>query len=116
MVANNEPASSPDEVPASRPPLIDHLVSGGLKSYAQSPTKVPLAPLTLVFGPNSAGKSSLLSTLTLLRQTVVSDKPYHLRTRGDLADVNTIRQLESLWGSAFPRQTQMPQRGSAQVS
>ena len=91
MVANNEPASSPDEVPASRPPLIDHLVIGGLKSYAQSPTKVPLAPLTLVFGPNSAGKSSLLSTLTLLRQTVVSDKPYHLRTRGDLADVGSFR-------------------------
>ncbi len=72
-------------------PLVDHLVIGGLKSYAQPPTRVPLAPLTLVFGPNSAGKSSLLSTLTLLRQTVVADKPYHLRTRGDLADVGSYR-------------------------
>lgn len=71
--------------------LINHLVVGGLKSYAQPPTRVPLAPLTLVFGPNSAGKSSLLSTLTLLRQTVVSDKPFQLRTRGDLADVGSFR-------------------------
>lgn len=71
--------------------LIDHLVIGGLKSYAAEPTRVELAPLTLVFGPNSAGKSSLLSTLTLLRQTVVSDKPYQLRTRGDLADVGSFR-------------------------
>lgn len=71
--------------------LIEHLVVGGLKSYRQPPTRVPLAPLTLVFGPNSAGKSSLLSTLTLLRQTVVSDKPFILRTRGDLADVGSFR-------------------------
>ncbi|NQU37237.1 MAG: hypothetical protein HQ526_06510, partial [Actinobacteria bacterium] len=71
--------------------LIDHIVIGGLKSYAAQPTRVELAPLTLVFGPNSAGKSSLLSTLTLLRQTVVSDKPFQLRTRGDLADVGSFR-------------------------
>lgn len=71
--------------------LIDHLVVGGLKSYAQPTTKVDLAPLTLVFGPNSAGKSSLLSALTLLRQTLASDKPFHLRTRGDLADVGSFR-------------------------
>ncbi|MFT6564451.1 MAG: hypothetical protein ACJAY5_001207, partial [Actinomycetes bacterium] len=71
--------------------LIDHIVIGGLKSYAAEPTRVELAPLTLVFGPNSAGKSSLLSTLTLLRQTVVSDKPFQLRTRGDLADVGSFR-------------------------
>lgn len=75
----------------STTPLVDHLVIGGLKSYSQAPTRVPLAPLTLVFGPNSAGKSSLLSTLTLLRQTVVADRPYQLRTRGDLADVGSFR-------------------------
>lgn len=83
-VVANQPAK-----PAQQ--LIEHLVIGGLKSYANPPTKVPLAPLTLVFGPNSAGKSSLLSTLTLLRQTLVSDKPFHLRTRGDLADVGSYR-------------------------
>lgn len=71
--------------------LIDHLVIGGLKSYSETPTRVQLAPLTLVFGPNSAGKSSLLSTLTLLRQTVVAERPFQLRTRGDLADVGSFR-------------------------
>lgn len=84
-------APNSGEEQAKRGPLVDHLVIGGLKSYAQPPTRVPLAPLTLVFGPNSAGKSSLLSTLTLLRQTVVGDKPFQLRTRGDLADVGSFR-------------------------
>jgi hypothetical protein len=73
-------------------PLIRHLIVGGLKSYGRAAITVPLAPLTLVFGPNSAGKSSLLSTLTLLRQSIVSEKPFQLRTRGDLVDVGTFRQ------------------------
>ncbi len=72
-------------------PLIRHLVVGGLKSFGDPPTRVPLAPLTLVFGPNSSGKSSLLSSLTLLRQTVASDRPYQLRLRGDLADVGSFK-------------------------
>lgn len=75
----------------ARAQLVDYLVIGGLKSYAQPAQRIRLAPLTLVFGPNSAGKSSLLSTLTLLRQTLVSDKPFILRTRGDLADVGSFR-------------------------
>ncbi len=89
--AGPEETSDPagDSEPSAR--LIDHLVIGGLKSYGPDPEKVELAPLTLVFGPNSAGKSSLLSTLTLLRQTVVSDKPFQLRTRGDLVDVGSFR-------------------------
>lgn len=32
-------------------------------------TKVPLAPITLIFGENSAGKSSILQSLSLLKQT-----------------------------------------------
>lgn len=91
MAANSGPGTGQPTDSGGRQNLIDHLVIGGLKSYAQPPTRVPLAPLTLVFGPNSAGKSSLLSTLTLLRQTVVGDKPYQLRTRGDLADVGSFR-------------------------
>ncbi len=62
-------------------PLIRHLVVGGLKAFGDPPTRVPLAPLTLVFGPNSSGKSSLLSSLTLLRQTVASDRPRFHRTK-----------------------------------
>jgi predicted ATPase len=33
-------------------------------------TKIPLAPITLIFGENSAGKSSILQCLNLLKQTV----------------------------------------------
>jgi hypothetical protein len=36
------------------------------------PASVPLAPITLVFGENSAGKTSLLQVLTLLKQTLES--------------------------------------------
>lgn len=72
-------------------PLIDHVILGGLKAYGPDPVRVELAPITLVFGPNSAGKSSLLSTLTLLRQTLASDDPTHLRLRGDLVDVGSYR-------------------------
>ncbi len=71
--------------------LVDHLVLGGLKSWASEPSRVQLAPLTLVFGRNSAGKSSLISTLTLLRQTLASERPFELRTRGDFADVGSFR-------------------------
>ncbi len=35
-------------------------------------TRVPLAPITLIFGENSAGKSSILQSLHLLKQTVES--------------------------------------------
>ena len=38
------------------------------KSFG-SKTKVELAPITLILGQNSAGKSSLLHALTLLKQT-----------------------------------------------
>ncbi|MGA7688163.1 MAG: hypothetical protein WCA29_02910 [Jiangellales bacterium] len=47
---------------------------GGLRDYGPEPSRVPLAPLTLVFGPNSAGKSSLLSTLTLLAQSIAPSR------------------------------------------
>lgn len=33
-------------------------------------TRIPLAPITLIFGENSAGKSSILQCLNLLKQTI----------------------------------------------
>ena len=34
--------------------------------------RIPFAPITLIFGENSAGKSSILHALYLLKQTIES--------------------------------------------
>lgn len=69
--------------------LVRHITVGGLRSYAPTPLDVELAPLTLVFGPNSAGKSSLLSVLPMLQQTAA--RPEILTMSGDLVEGGTFR-------------------------
>jgi hypothetical protein len=69
--------------------LIRHLTIGGLRSYAPEPQSIALAPLTLVFGPNSAGKSSLLSVLPMLAQTAA--RPDVLTMSGDLVEGGSFR-------------------------
>jgi len=39
------------------------------------PTTIPLAPITLLFGENSAGKTSILHALSLLKQSADADDP-----------------------------------------
>lgn len=69
--------------------IVDELIVGGLRAYGPDPVTVDLAPLTLVFGPNSAGKSSLLSVLPLLQQT--ASRPQVLTMSGDLVEGGTFR-------------------------
>jgi hypothetical protein len=69
--------------------LIRHITVGGLRSFGPQPTEVRLAPLTLVFGPNSAGKSSLLSVLPMLAQTAA--RPDVLTMSGDLVEGGSFR-------------------------
>lgn len=56
---------------------------------------VPLAPITLIFGPNSAGKSSLIQSLLLLEQTLVEgvDQEAPLLMRGRLVDAGSFGQM-----------------------
>lgn len=68
---------------------VTHLVVGGLRSYGPDALRVDLAPLTLVFGPNSAGKSSLLSVLPMLQQSAAS--PDTLALSGELVEGGTFR-------------------------
>jgi len=58
-------------------------------------THVPVAPITLIFGPNSSGKSSLLQSMLLLKQTLVeqSDTNRLLITRGRLTDLGGFRDF-----------------------
>jgi len=45
-------------------------------------TQVPIKPLTLIFGPNSSGKSSLIRSLLLSKQSLGGDSPYSSRRIG----------------------------------
>ena len=48
---------------------------------------VQLAPVTMLLGSNSSGKSKLLQSLLLLKQTVASpDRTIHLNLGGDEAN------------------------------
>lgn len=44
---------------------------GNFKSFS-NPVDFPIRPITLLFGPNSSGKSSFLKSLLLLKQSLVS--------------------------------------------
>lgn len=48
---------------------ISRIIVGGFKSIAEE-TSVEIRPLTLLAGPNSSGKSSLMQPLLLLKQTL----------------------------------------------
>jgi hypothetical protein len=80
--------------------LIRHLIIGGLRSYGPVPQRIDLAPLTLVFGPNSAGKSSLLSVLPMLAQTAA--RPDVLTMSGDLVEGGTFRMAVHQHDTATP--------------
>lgn len=54
--------------------MLTHLKLNNFKIW-RSTGQMQLAPLTLVFGTNSSGKSSLIQSLLLLRQTVKSQDP-----------------------------------------
>lgn len=80
--------------------LIERLIVGGLRSYPPQPTTVPLAPLTLVFGPNSAGKSTLLSAVPMFQQTRA--RPDVLTMSGDLVEGGTFRMAVHRHDDSLP--------------
>ncbi len=58
---------------------------------------IRLAPLTMLFGANSSGKSSLLQSILLMKQTVEStDRRLVLRTQAEpdgIIDLGTLREI-----------------------
>ncbi len=71
--------------------MIRHLRIKNFKGFQDS-GPVRLAPITLVYGPNSSGKTSLLQSLLLLRQTVDSDSP-QLMPEGPLVSLGSFAAL-----------------------
>jgi hypothetical protein len=56
---------------------------------------IPIKPITLIFGPNSAGKSAILQSLLMLKQTITDpdtgDVP--IRLKGSLVDLGSFREM-----------------------
>lgn len=69
------------------------------KSYS-APTRVALAPLTIILGRNNSGKSTLIQALLLLKQTLAEVRPeVPLRLDG-LVEALSLRELTSGWPPA----------------
>lgn len=63
--------------------MLKHLQLTNFKAWRDT-GKIGLAPVTLLLGTNSSGKSSLIQSLLLLKQTVQSsDRTIHLNLGGD---------------------------------
>src|SRR2546426_8154107 len=64
------------------------------KAFA-GPETIPIRPLTLIFGPNSSGKSSILQSLLLLKQTLEEgeDSDTLLLPKGNLVDLGSYREF-----------------------
>jgi predicted ATPase len=87
--------------------MIKELQLKNFKSWRDS-GPVQLAPVTMLLGPNSSGKSTLLQSLLLLKQTIASpDRTIHLNLGGDEAnDFFNFGEFENVLthGTGTPRQ------------
>ena len=87
--------------------MIAHLHLQDLKAWRDSGA-VQLAPVTMLLGSNSSGKSTLLQSLLLLKQTVAApDRTVHLNLGGDEAhDLVHLGGFDDVLarGVAAPRQ------------
>src|SRR6266567_7081020 len=69
------------------------------KSF-ESATRIDLAPLTVIVGRNNSGKSSLIQSLLLLKQTLNDPRPdVMLRLEGVVEALN-LRELTFGWPPA----------------
>lgn len=58
--------------------------------------RIPFAPITLIFGENSAGKSSILQAFYLLKQTLESRESDALllpRTENGIVDLSSFQEM-----------------------
>ncbi|QOR69383.1 DUF3696 domain-containing protein [Ruania alkalisoli] len=85
----DEPPGEQVTHPAPDRRLLTRVELSNFKAFG-APKQMPLAPLTLVYGANSAGKSTLVQSLLLLKQSLGSDA---LVTQGPLLNVGGFRGL-----------------------
>jgi len=73
--------------------MIRKLRLGNFKAFAET-QEVPLRPLTLIYGPNSAGKSSIIQSLALVHHGIHTGEldTYHTEVGGESIDLGGFRQ------------------------
>jgi predicted ATPase len=59
-----------------------------------NPLPIPIRPITLIFGPNSSGKSSIIQALLLLKQTLQDENPNAvLSPKGKEVDLGSFNEF-----------------------
>jgi predicted ATPase len=62
------------------------------KSFGKK-SKFPISPITLIFGPNSSGKSSFFQSLLMLQQSLSNNTPYELTINGELTQLSSYKNF-----------------------
>ena len=66
------------------------------KAFGDEMQEAPLSKITLIYGPNSGGKSSIIQALLLLTQSLKNDYPNEERTlvtRGEFVDLGSFQAM-----------------------
>jgi len=80
---------------AYKPATLTAITLENFKAFGK-PARVPLAPITLLCGENSAGKSTILQALYLLKQTrelAPPDVPLLLRAENGYVDLGSFEEM-----------------------
>ena len=72
--------------------MITEITIENFKSFG-SPQTIPLKPITLLYGPNSSGKSSIIQFLLMLKQTLESSNNEPLLTKGNLVELGDFNNI-----------------------
>jgi len=74
--------------------MLSSLILDNFKAFGTRQV-IPLAPITLIFGANSAGKSSVLQSLLLLKQTLAQaeNRDTFLLPKGEFVNLGSFREL-----------------------
>jgi len=74
--------------------MLKHLSISNFKPFGETQS-MRMAPITLIYGPNSGGKSSLIQSLLLLRQSFekaeTNQKAIELVPSGNFTDLGTVK-------------------------
>lgn len=72
--------------------MITEITIENFKSFGK-PQTIPLKPITLLYGPNSSGKSSIIQLLLMLKQTLEHSGNDALVSKGDLVDLGDFENF-----------------------
>ena len=74
--------------------MIKNLYINNFRSFSKE-QNIPIKPITLVYGANSVGKSSVLKSLLLMKQTLekTTDPNSDLLTKGNYVDVGNYKDF-----------------------